>query len=78
MFKYSLIAIAVLVGTPLATRAEDQKTTNTLGQGRPAEPTTTGLQQQSKEPTTTNLGAQETNKPTTNNLQKPPTSIPSK
>ena len=35
MFKYSLIAIAVLAGTPLVTRAEDQKTTNTLGRGDP-------------------------------------------
>jgi len=90
MLKYLLIAIAALVGASLQSRAEDQKTTNDLQKARPAEPTSTGLQQQNneptstglqqqtKEPTTTNLSGQAPTKPTTNNLENPPTSAPSK
>ena len=78
MLKYLLIAIAALVGASLQSRAEDQKTTNDLQKARPAEPTSTGLQQQTKEPTTTNLSGQAPTKPTTNNLENPPTSAPSK
>jgi hypothetical protein len=50
MFKLLLIAVAILAGASLSARAEDQKTTNGLQQERPAEPTSTGLQQQSKKP----------------------------
>lgn len=78
MLKYLLTTVAVLAGASLPARAEDQKTTNGLQQARPTEPTSTGLQQQSKETTTTNLGGHAPKKPTTNNLQKPPTSSPSK
>jgi hypothetical protein len=71
MFKHLLIAVVLLA----AGRSEDQKTNDILEQGRPPEPTSTGLQKQTKDPTTTNLGAQAPTKPTTNNLQKPPTSV---
>jgi hypothetical protein len=77
MFTHLLIAVVLLAGASSG-RSEDQKTNNSLEQGRPAAPTSTGLQKQTKDPTTTNLGAQAPTKPTTNNLQKPPTSAPTK